>query len=103
MGRNYWKVSLPVRYYVWMQTGCTMGDLGGSSMAQSVGHQPLNAADRVRSQSIFDLWWTVWQYDKVTPLSTCFSPVSISSPLLHPDTLVCHECCIILVVGSVVK
>ena len=73
MGRNYWKVSFPVRYYVWMQTRCAMCDLGRSSMAQSVRHRPLNAADRVRSQSMFDLWWTMWQFDKVAPQYFYFS------------------------------
>jgi len=44
----------------------------------------------------WDLWWTEWQRDRFSPQYFCFPTVSIISPMLHPDSLICHRRYIIL-------
>lgn len=61
------------------------------------GSQSLDS-HRGRSASIachipWDLWWTERQHDRFSPQYFCFSPVSIISPMLHPDSLICHRRC----------
>jgi hypothetical protein len=45
-----------------------MGSLG-RAMAQAVSRRPLTAEARVRSRikSMWDLWWTKWQWDRFFP------------------------------------
>jgi hypothetical protein len=53
-------------------------NLHGRAMAQAVSRRPPTAEARVRSrgQSMWDLWWTKWHWDR-------FSPVNFIPPVLH--------------------
>jgi hypothetical protein len=57
----------------------------GRAMAQAVIRRPLNAEARVRSrgQSMWDLWWTKWHWDRFSPRVLRFSPVNFIPPVLH--------------------
>jgi hypothetical protein len=63
------------------------------AMVQAVSRWPHTAEARVRptAQSLCDLWWTNWQWDRFSPISSVFPCQYIIPPLLHLPPP--HELC----------
>jgi hypothetical protein len=59
-------------------------EMSGRAVAQTVGRR--GGRRSIALQSMWDLLWTKWQWDRFQ-----FSPVSVSSPVLHTHSFIYHR------------